>query len=87
MKRYEKYLKRGFGPHLILDGYGCSKSRLQDMDSVYKFLNEFPDFIGMRKIGSPDVDKILDDEKKEDWGVSGIVLIIESHISIHTFPG
>ena len=25
-------------------------------------------------------------EVPEDWGVSGVVLIAESHISIHTFP-
>jgi len=25
-------------------------------------------------------------EKPEDWGISGFVLIAESHISIHTFP-
>ena len=24
--------------------------------------------------------------KPEDWGISGFVLIAESHISIHTFP-
>ena len=25
-------------------------------------------------------------KKPEDWGVSGFVLIAESHISVHTFP-
>ena len=25
-------------------------------------------------------------QKLEDWGVSGFVLIAESHISVHTFP-
>ena len=25
-------------------------------------------------------------EKKQDWGISGFVLIAESHISVHTFP-
>jgi len=25
-------------------------------------------------------------DKPEDWGVSGFVIIAESHISIHTFP-
>jgi S-adenosylmethionine decarboxylase len=25
-------------------------------------------------------------EKPEDWGVSGFVIIAESHIAIHTFP-
>ena len=27
-----------------------------------------------------------DVKKKQDWGISGFVLIAESHISVHTFP-
>lgn len=86
MKRWEKFVKKGFGPHLILDGYECNKHKISNMEFIYKFLDELPSKIDMRKIGRPDVDKIFDDEMKEDYGISGIVLIYESHIAIHTFP-
>ena len=75
----------GFGPHLMLDGYGCDKTRLQDLNLVYRILDELPTRIGMTKIMPPYVFK-YSGLRPEDWGLSGFVLISESHISIHTFP-
>lgn len=73
-----------FGPHLTLDMYGCNKKKLKDVNYVYNFLNEMPELIGMTKIMPPYVFS-YSGLKPEDCGVSGIVLIAESHISIHTF--
>ena len=75
----------GFGPHLMLDGYGCDKDRLTDLNLIYRILEELPARIGMTKIMPPYVFK-YSGVKPEDWGLSGFVLIAESHISIHTFP-
>jgi S-adenosylmethionine decarboxylase len=75
----------GFGPHLMLDGYGCDKKKLQDLNLIYRILDELPSRIGMTKIMPPYVFK-YSGVKPEDWGISGFVLIAESHISIHTFP-
>ena len=75
----------GFGPHLMLDGYGCDKKKLQDLNLIYRILDELPNQIGMTKIMPPYVFK-YSGVKPEDWGLSGFVLIAESHISIHTFP-
>jgi S-adenosylmethionine decarboxylase len=75
----------GFGPHLILDGYGCEKTKLEDLNLIYRILDELPARIGMTRIMPPYVFK-YSGVKPEDWGISGFVLIAESHISIHTFP-
>jgi S-adenosylmethionine decarboxylase len=75
----------GFGPHLMLDGYGCEQAKLADLEHIYRVLDEFPVEIGMTKIMPPYVFK-YSGARPEDWGVSGFVLIAESHISIHTFP-
>ena len=75
----------GFGPHLMLDGYGCDQAKLQDLNLVYRILDELPTRIGMTKIMPPYVFK-YNGVRPEDWGLSGFVLIAESHISIHTFP-
>ena len=75
----------GFGPHLMLDGYGCAKTKLEDLDLIYRILDELPPQIGMTRIMPPYVFK-YSGLKPEDWGISGFVLIAESHISIHTFP-
>jgi len=75
----------GFGMHLILDGYGCDRQRLEDISLIYNFLSEYPAQIKMTKIMPPYVFR-YDAENAQDWGISGFVLIAESHISIHTFP-
>lgn len=74
-----------FGPHLMLDAYGCDRRKLEDLSVVSSILDEYPEEIGMTKIMPPYVFR-YSGEVPEDWGVSGIVLIAESHIAIHTFP-
>jgi S-adenosylmethionine decarboxylase len=71
--------------HLILDGYGGKKNLLASLSVVRTLLDECSGRIGMTKIAPPSVFKYVG-SKPEDWGVSGFVLIAESHISIHTFP-
>ena len=70
--------------HLILDGYGSDPQLLQDEGFIYDLLDRFPAQIGMTKITPPFVFRYVG-SKPEDWGVSGFVLIAESHIAIHTF--
>ena len=74
-----------YGPHLTMELYGCNKDKLSSVQEVAKFLDELPAKIGMTKIIPPYVFK-YSGVKPEDWGVSGIVLIAESHIAIHTYP-
>ena len=75
----------GFGVHLMLDGYGCDRSKLEDINFISSFLDEYPTEMDMTKIMPPYVFR-YNGSVAEDWGVSGFVLIAESHISIHTFP-
>lgn len=70
--------------HLIVDGYQCSKNKLQDLELIYSFLDSFPSIINVSKITFPHVIRYIG-KKPEDWGISGFILIAESHISIHTF--
>jgi S-adenosylmethionine decarboxylase len=67
--------------HLIIDGYGSNSEILQSEEFIYQLLDEYPAEIGMTKISSPVVVRYTGD----DWGISGFVMIAESHISIHTF--
>ncbi len=71
--------------HLVIDGYGADSAMLEDTEAIYRFLDEYPDSIGMTKITPPHVYTYVG-QTPEDGGVSGFVLIAESHISIHTFP-
>jgi len=71
--------------HLIIDGYRGNKDRLQDLELIYSVLDEYPTRIAMTKIMPPYVFRYVG-VKPEDWGISGFVLIAESHITVHTFP-
>jgi len=71
--------------HLTIDGFGGERELLSSETLVRSLLDRYPAEIGMTKISEPHVIRYLG-EKAEDWGVSGFVLIAESHIAIHTFP-
>jgi len=73
------------GTHLILDGYTTNSALLEDMNLIRAFLDEYPNRMHMTKIMPPYVFRYQGDSPHES-GLSGIVIIAESHISIHTFP-
>ena len=71
--------------HLLIDGYGGDYQKLSDQEFIERFLDDYPAAIGMTKIADPHV-YTYHAPKHEDWGVSGFVIIAESHISVHSFP-
>ncbi len=71
--------------HVIIDGYGGDPDQLADENVVRVMLDEIPGLMGMTKITQPNVLRYTG-SKPEDWGVSGVVMIAESHIALHTFP-
>ena len=76
----------GFGVHLTLDGYGGAQHLLADADHVLACLSELPERLGMHKLAEPVLIELGHHSDKDPGGVSGFVMIAESHISIHTFP-
>ena len=71
--------------HLTIDGFGANPEKLASEELVRELLDRYPERIGMTKIAPPFVQRYVG-QKPDDWGVSGFVLIAESHIAIHTFP-
>jgi S-adenosylmethionine decarboxylase len=71
--------------HLLIDGYGGDAAKMWDMEAVRGFLAQYPSALGMTKLCEPHV-LTYEGPKVEDQGVSGFVIIAESHISVHTFP-
>jgi len=70
--------------HLIIDGYGSDTRVLEDQELIYNLLDRYPAVIGMNKVAAPCVFRYIG-ANPDDWGLSGFVIIAESHISIHTF--
>lgn len=80
--------KAQFGLHLMLDAYEGDKEKLNDMARVFRFLRDLPPRIGMHILMPPVVLEASDMGTGFDTGgYTGVVIIAESHISIHTFPG
>ncbi len=74
-----------FGPHLIIDGSKCNTQKLGNRILIEQILNDYPRAIGMTKIGGPYMFEYQAPDPAYS-GVSGLVVIAESHIAIHTFP-
>lgn len=76
-----------FGEHLTIDGYGGDYKKLNDKKNVKKCLRELPELLDMHILARPKVYFAKGNNGKDPGGWTGIVVIEESHISIHTFPG
>jgi len=67
------------GSHLIVEYYGCNPKILNDLHSIKNHL-----LIAADKIGATVIDEKF--HQFSPQGVSGAVILAESHISIHTWP-
>ena len=75
-----------FGVHLMFDGYGAAPWRLDDPQALQQLLLDMPLALGMHPICAPCVVEVGPKNRKDPGGISGFVMIAESHISFHTFP-
>ncbi|OGP74263.1 MAG: S-adenosylmethionine decarboxylase proenzyme [Deltaproteobacteria bacterium RBG_13_58_19] len=75
-------IRKAFGPHLVLAGNGSPPELLRNISVIFNFLNSMPEQINMTQISPPLVHQF----REGGQGISGMVLIAESHISIHTWP-
>ena len=75
----------GFGPHLMIDGYAANTAKLEDAGVLRAVLERLPTELGMHQVLEPHVFHHAGTHS-EDAGLSGVVLVAESHIAIHTFP-
>lgn len=73
-----------FGPHLTLDLKGCPREVLENYKLHFDYLKNLPEMIGMTPITQPYVFP-YSGLVPEDKGITGIVIIAESHLSIHSF--
>jgi len=76
-----------FGEHVTIDGYGGNFEKLNNKELVLECLNDLPGKLGMKKLAPPVIYFAKGNDIKDPGGWSGVVVIEESHISIHTFAG
>jgi S-adenosylmethionine decarboxylase proenzyme len=68
-----------FGRHLLAEYVGCDPELLDDQERVATLLRQAAEAAGARVVG-----QIF--QRFAPQGVSGVVVIEESHLSIHTWP-
>jgi S-adenosylmethionine decarboxylase len=73
-----------FGPHITIDLKGCPKETLSNYKLHFNYLKNLPELISMTPITQPYVFP-YSGLVPEDKGITGIVIIAESHISVHSF--
>ena len=71
--------------HLMLEAYGCDRELLSNEALVRRVLDEYPTRVGMEKV-SPVHLYNIETSNPLDAGLSGFVVIAQSHISIHAWP-
>lgn len=64
---------------------GCPREGLEDVGKVFSLLSNLPEKTDFPKGGEPNVFKYKG-EGEAAWGVSGVILSGDSHLSLHTFP-
>ncbi len=67
------------GRHLLVEFYNCNPETLNDMDGIERIMNQ-----AALDCGATIVQSCF--HRFEPHGVSGVVVIAESHLAIHTWP-
>src|SRR5579871_4296551 len=71
--------------HLMLELYQCDRKILVDEPLIRRVLDEYPALVGMEKV-SPVHLYDIETSNPLDAGLSGFVVIAQSHISLHAWP-
>jgi len=70
--------------HLVIDGYDvASQTKLDDLDYIYRLLDDLPKMINMDVLIPPIVCKC---QAAHNYGITGVTIITTSHLTIHTWP-
>jgi len=70
---------KALGKHLIVELYGCEEKLISDVNFVQSIMIE-----SAKAARTTIIDSVF--HKFQPYGVSGVVVIAESHLAIHTWP-
>ena len=72
--------------HMTLDCYGANERPLDDVKFINEILNKLVYKLKIKPIEPPHLLPYYYGSVKEDIGVSGKMLLLGGHVTIHTFP-
>ena len=71
--------RKVLGKHILLELYDCPQSKMNDIEGLEKQLCQAAEIMGATLVDSRF-------HQFSPYGVSGVVVIQESHLTIHTWP-
>jgi S-adenosylmethionine decarboxylase len=69
------------GQEWLVDASGCTPERLKDRAALAGLFEELIVLLGLKVVGQPQWHVF-----PEPGGITGLTLLAESHLAIHTFP-
>ena len=72
--------------HMTLDCYGANERPLDDVKFINEILNKLAYKLKINPIEPPHLLPYYYGSVKEDIGISGKMLLLGGHVTIHTFP-
>lgn len=72
-------MKEALGRHVLAEVYGCDPGILEDVDRVQRIM------VDAAKRAGAEIREVAF-HKFSPQGVSGVVVISESHLAVHTWP-
>ncbi|WP_299460970.1 adenosylmethionine decarboxylase [uncultured Microscilla sp.] len=70
---------KALGQHILVEFYGCPEEVMKDNHLIEKVMNEAAEASGATIVGSHF-------HTFNPYGVSGVIVIAESHFTVHTWP-
>lgn len=77
--------KNFFGPHWHLDAKGIDPKKIMDRDLIEAFMLRAVEVAHMKVIAGPLVIYYDHPTREKESGVSGILILADSHFSLHSF--
>lgn len=71
--------RKSLGEHILADFLGCSSTVLRDVEQIRTFMHE-----AAKRANASIVSEEF--HQFRPWGVSGAIIVKESHLTIHTWP-
>ncbi len=72
--------------HVVIDSYGCSSERIDNLRDVYEVINDIVNIMQVEAIMPPQLIPYYYCKDPADVGISAFVLLKGGHFTIHTFP-
>lgn len=72
-------MSKGLGQHILIEYYDCKKEKIISFKDIECYMNK-----AAKLSGATIVDSVF--HNFNPYGVSGAVIIQESHLTIHTWP-